>query len=341
MIFKQQQSGWKISMSQFKPEISYIRVFSMLTVILTHYLSWVNVYTFQINTIAVSSFLFISGYLYGNKSIDNRKEWIKKKINRVLIPFWILAVALSIYLIAKGDYQFALRQIVESFLNLQGIHNIIFTPFALGYGHLPGLAHCWFLTIIMLCYIGIVFLKNSRVENFGDNHPGLLLLFSIVLHIAFCFINVAIGCFIIFFIGYFYRRLESTRKTSNSFFALITFAMFVAVSIRIVLKKYIDGECFYDFFIASISSNICAIWCFILVKWICEKRSLFVSIPIKKSWKWLDNMTYPLYLTHYMFLKEPFVLPQGNIYLSTILFVVLSIISAMLLNAVTKNFERK
>ena len=313
MIFKQQQSGWKISMSQFKPEISYIRVFSMLTVIIAHYLTWRNVYTFQIATIAVSAFLFISGYLYGNKSIDNRKDWIKNRINRVLVPFWILAVALSIYLIVKGNYQFALIQIVESFLNLQGIHNIILFPFALGNGHLPGLAHCWFLTVIMLCYISIVFLKNSRVEKFGDNHPGLLLLFSIVLHIAFCFINVAIGCFIIFFIGYFYRRLESTRKTSNSFLALITFATLVAVSIRIALKKIIDGECFYDIFIASFSSNMCAIWCFLLVKWMCEKRSLLVTISARKSWKWIDNMTYPLYLTHYMFLKEPFAPPPKNL----------------------------
>ena len=296
-------------MSQFKPEISYIRVFSMLTVIITHYLSWVNVYTFQISTIAVSAFLFISGYLYGNKSIDNRKNWIKNRINRVLVPFWILVTTLSIYLIVKGDYQFALRQIVESFLNLQGIHSILHIQFALGNGHLPGLAHCWFLTVIMLCYIGIVFLKNSRVEKFGDNHPGLLLLFSIVFHIAFCFMNVAIGCFVIFFIGYFYRRLEITKKTSISFFALITFATLVAVSIRIVLKKHIDGECFYDFFIASFSSNICAIWCFILVKWMCERISLLATIAANKSWVWIDNITYPLYLTHYMFLKEPFAPP--------------------------------
>lgn len=310
-----------------------------MAVIIAHYLAWRNVYTFQIETIAVSAFLFISGYLYGNKSIENRKVWIKNRIKRVLVPFWILAAVLSIYLIVKGNYQFALRQIIESFFNLQGIHSIISIPFALGNGHLSGLSHCWFLTVIMLCYIGIIFLKDSRVEKFGDNHPVMLLLLSIFLHIAFCFINVAIGCFVIFFIGYFYRRLESTKKTSNSFFALITFAMLVVVSIRIVLKKYIDGECFYDFFIASFSSNICAIWCFILVKWICEKSSLLAAITAKKSWKWMDNMTYPLYLTHYMFLKEPFAPPpstQMNICSSVVFGCILSIVSAMILNTIAK-----
>ena len=193
----------------------------MLTVIVAHYLTWRNVYTFQIETIAVSAFLFISGYLYGNKSIENRKDWIKNRVSRVLVPFWILATTLSIYLIVRGDYQLALRQIIESFFNLQGIHNILRFQFTLGNGHLPGLAHCWFLTVIMLCYIGLVFLKDSHIEKLGDKHPGILLLLAILLHISFSFINVAIGCFVIFLVGYFYRRLETAGKTSNSFFVYI------------------------------------------------------------------------------------------------------------------------
>jgi hypothetical protein len=326
----------------FNPVISIVRVFSMLLIVVTHFLTWMGINSFQISTVGVASFLFISGYLYGNKSIDNRKDWIKNRINRVLVPFWILASALSFYLIIKGDYQLALKQIIESFFNLQGIRSIICISFGIGNGHLSGLAHCWFLTVIMLCYIGIVFLKNSCVEKFGDMHSRMLFLFSIFLHIAFCFINVAIGCFVIFFIGYFYRRLESTSKTSNSFFALITFATLVVVSIRIVLKKFIDGECFYDFFIASFSSNICAIWCFVLVKWVSEKYPLLAAITVKKSWKQVDNMTYPLYLTHYMFLKEPFALPpQMHICASIISFTILSIVSAMLLDVVTKKIQRK
>ena len=330
-------NGWNISMLQFKPEISYIRVFSMLTVIVAHYLAWRNIYTFQIEQIAVSAFLFISGYLYGNKNIDNRKDWIKNRIKRVLVPFWILAVALSVYLIVKGDYRFAFIQLIESFFNLQGVHSIIRYPFVLGSSHLSGLAHCWFLTVIMLCYVVTTFLKNSCVERFGDKHPGILLSLAVLSHFAFCFVNIAIGCFVIFFVGYFYRRLESFNKIPNGFLAYMTLAMLMAVSIRIALKKIIDGECFYDIFIASFSSNMCAIWCFLLVKWMCEKRSLLVTISARKSWKWIDNMTYPLYLTHYMFLKEPFALPPKNL----VLFVALSVVSAIALNSVVKKIESR
>lgn len=329
-------------MIMFNPSISIIRVFSMLLIIAAHFLTWKGINCFQISTVGVACFLFISGYLYGNKTIDNRKDWIKKRVNRVLVPFWILAVALSIYLVIKGDYQLAFIQVVESFFNLQGLHSIVYIPFALGNGHLPGLAHCWFLTVIVLCYVGVVLLKNSCVEKFGDNHPGMLLLLAILFHIAFCFINIAIGCFIVFFVGYFYRRLESSCKTSNVLFVYMTLVMLVAVAIRLVLKKYIDGERFYDFFIASFSSNVCAIWCFVLVKLTSEKYSLLATVTAKKSWKWIDKMTYPLYLTHYMFLKEPFAPPPHSMYVWTeaALFVVLSMVSAILLSMITEAIEK-
>lgn len=329
-------------MQIFSPHISVLRVYSMFLIIITHFLSWRNIDDFQIASVGVACFLFISGYLYGDKNIENRKDWIKNRIKRVLVPFWILAIALSIYLIVKGDYQFALRQIVESLFNLQGLHNVLHFPIALGNGHMPGLAHCWFLTIIMLCYIGVIFLKNSCAEKFGDNHPGILLLLVIALHIAFCFINIAIGCFVIFFVGYFFRRLEYLSKTLNYFFAKMTFVMLLAVAIRIVLKKIIDGDFFYDFFISSFSSNVCAIWCFIFVKWICGRSSLLATITAKKNWKWIDNMTYPLYLTHYMFLKEPFAPSSSRSFcLSVALFVFLTIVSAMILNVIAKKIGEK
>ena len=313
----------------------------MLTVIIAHYLGWRNVYTFQIENVAVSAFLFISGYLYGNKNIDNRKDWIRNRINRILVPFWIIVLTLAVYLIVKGNYHFAILQTIECFFNLQGVHSVIHIPFALGNWHMQGLIHCWFLTIIMLCYISVIFLKNSQIEKIGDKHPRMLLLLAILLHITFCFINVDIGCFIIFFVGYFYRRLESTNKISYSFFAYLTFAMLVTISIRIALKQIIDGECFYDFFFALFSSNICAIWYFVLVKMLCERNISLTTITAKKSWKWLDNMTYPLYLTHFIFMREPFPPPHTvNICSSSIYVFTLSIASAMILNAITKKFER-
>ena len=51
----------------------------------------------------------------------------------------------------------------------------------------------------------------------------------------------------------------------------------------------------------------------------------------------VDKMTYPIYLTHYMFLKSPFEITfVHNSFMQLFLFVVFSLITALILNKLTK-----
>ena len=53
----------------------------------------------------------------------------------------------------------------------------------------------------------------------------------------------------------------------------------------------------------------------------------------------VDKMTYPLYLTHYMFLKEPFeIVFSQNSFVQLFAFVVLSLTTAFVLKGVSKIF---
>ena len=323
-------------MSKYNPCISVLRVCSMMLIIITHFLSWKNINSFQIATIGVACFLFISGYLYGDKKIENKFRWMVLRIRRVLVPFWVVAFVLSIYLVIKGDYIFAVYQIVESLFNLQGLHAIVHVPIEIGKNHLSGMSHCWFLTVIMLCYLCLIFIKESTIERLCDEHSKKILLAVIVLHALLSFIDVTIGCFVIFFVGYFYRRLESEKKITVKFLSYTTIAMLIVVTSRIALKKKFDGECIYDFFIASFSSNVCAFWCFVVVKRLCERFNCFSLVTTKYGWKKLDYMTYPLFLTHYMFLKTPFdisaFISTHYVWVEIVFFVSLSLISAFVLD---------
>ena len=325
-------------MLQFNPAISLVRVLSMMLIVVTHFLSWRGTNSFQLSTIGVSSFLLISGYLYGIKNINQSSMWIKQRINRVLLPFWILALFLSGYLIFTGNYLFAFKQFFESMLNLQGLHSIIRLPFSIGSNHLTGLGHCWFLTIIMLCYLLVVLLKNSRLEFYIDNNLKKSFAFLCVLHLVLSFFNIAIGCFSIFFIGYFFRRWH--EKYNYSFikkFLPLTLFLLGAVAIRLILRVYIDGSNVYDFFVASFSSNLCAIWGFIIVdRLVCKRGETFFSSRI---WKKIDEMSFYIYLTHYMFLKEPFSLSTLPLHVKgllgeIVLFLLLTILSAFILKFV-------
>ena len=44
----------------------------------------------QIFNVGVYIFLFISGYLYGDKIIKNKKKWYFKRLKRILIMFFLI-----------------------------------------------------------------------------------------------------------------------------------------------------------------------------------------------------------------------------------------------------------
>ena len=96
----------------------------------------------------------------------------------------------------------------------------------------------------------------------------------------------------------------------------------------------------YNLFIAPFASNICAVCFFLIVHQICMLKSNFANtIAHSSMWGGVDKMTYPLYLTHYMFLKEPFeIVFSQNSFVQLFAFVVLSLTTAFVLKGVSKIF---
>lgn len=323
------------------PTVSFVRVASMMLILITHFLSWKNVNSFQISTIGVSSFLFISGYLYGTKTFASRIGWFLQRIKRVLLPFWILSAFLSIYLLTQREFLFAFQNFAETLFNLQGIHFIVHYPFKLGNYHISGLSHCWFLTVIMACYLLVLVIKNSKVERFIDKHVICGLFSLIFIHLSLAVLNLSVGTILIFFIGYFFKRLEKEKKILHSKFLIFIILISVFLfAIRVVFRSYADGTPVYDYFFASITSNAISVCFFLIIYHICQLMSSVSNVIASSSlWSGIDKMTYPIYLTHYMFLKGPFVIPfSQNIVLQLVYFFAMSVISASLLNLIVHYF---
>lgn len=152
----------------FNPAISILRVFSMTLIVFTHYLSWEKINCFQISTVGVSIFLLISGFLYGMRNIVDKKEWMEGRVKKVLVPFWILSLFLVIFLFINSDYLLAVKTFFVSLLNLQGLNALLKISFSVGNMHISGLGHCWFLTIIMLCYLLVCLIKQTKIERIID-----------------------------------------------------------------------------------------------------------------------------------------------------------------------------
>lgn len=263
----------------FNPVVTIVRVLSMFLILLTHFLSWKNVNSFQIATVGVSAFLFISGYLYGARDIDNKVKWIGQRIKRVLVPFWIFLFFLSVIIWRTEVFFSSIKSFGETLLNLQGIRFLIYIPFKLGNYHNAGLSHCWFLTVIMLCYFFVAVMKNTKFEYFVNRHLTLSIIVLMLLHFSLSFFHISIGTIVIFFVGYFFKKYESEKSSFKSvLFFLIVVTSFILFILRIVLKHYIDATSIYDLFIAPLITNACSVSFFIIVRQICalKEKSLMV-----------------------------------------------------------------
>lgn len=66
--------------------ISIIRVLAMLLIIIGHYFRMVDIYDYQLTAVGVEIFLFISGYLYSDKIIENAKKWGETVLKEFSLP---------------------------------------------------------------------------------------------------------------------------------------------------------------------------------------------------------------------------------------------------------------
>lgn len=187
--------------------ISFIRVIAMMSIVIGHICTWNNIPTYQLGAIGVEVFLFISGYLYGNKKIENRRKWLINRGCRILIPFWILAAFLSLVMLIKGDVINGIKQIFCAALNLQGFRYLL-PGFDVKLHFIGGIGHCWFVTMIMFCYVLTALIKGSRIERRIDCRLGLAIGLAITLQIVLAYLGIQISYIIQFFVGYFYRRSE-------------------------------------------------------------------------------------------------------------------------------------
>ena len=66
--------------------ISILRVLGMLFIILCHIASWLDIaFLEQFFNYGVYIFLFISGFLYANKEINNHSKWFLTRVKKMLI----------------------------------------------------------------------------------------------------------------------------------------------------------------------------------------------------------------------------------------------------------------
>lgn len=319
--------------------ISIIRILSMLSIVACHFFQSQDMsIAFWLN-IGVQIFLFMSGFLYGKKSITNTLEWLKKQFKKILLPYYIyISIIIIFYLIFAREY-LSIWNVLSLFFNLQ---LVIQAPIGLG--------HFWFIPVILICYLLTPLLQKILKDNdkVGLKQCVILLIISGIFEVLFLqnFINTGICNVMCYILGYVisYMEVRETKIRNTLSWIIIALAI-ISNSMKIFILP--DN---YNILISVIlkilifnSHILLGSALFIIMLKLFKNISTKLSLKLKNILDIIDKFSFNIYITHHVFILGPLAIISitPNIVINIIIILCCTVISAYLLEHTTKLFKRR
>lgn len=328
------------------PAIVCCRTVSMLMIVLCHI---VSNYTFipghgsvsQILNVGVYSFLVISGYLYGGKTIPNFGIWFRKRCVTVILPAFIVVSSVLIAEFCVGEKHNAFSVIVY-LLNLQGL-GFLLPGFYRYFSEILVLGPLWFITVIMLCYCMVPVLQRGRQKLYKWKHVYAIAVgVTVVCYIVALTTGINAVYFLTFAVGYYLSARNyqfSPRKSESVIFTLL---MLGTQILRLVMRTMHDGTPVYQTYtlISHMVLGIWFVWFFLVFNQMLPKLT---SRFAERKWMVAANdISFYVYLTHYCFCRGRLDMYQltDNLFVATIGFTAATLISAIVLKGIVTFIQR-
>lgn len=274
--------------------ISVFRVVAMFSILACHIAQANNSsWAFALNG-AVYGFLLISGMLLARKPCGNIGQFLKSRLMRVLIPYYLLLV-LYMVLYGAGVGTISIG-IVSNVLCLQWLF--------------PGLentGHLWYVSCIVLCYLLTPILdkitsKISVKKIWFWIFAAVAALVSLILSAKIGVVNFLFP--FTFALGYAYIRLYRAvddRALDAYEKALVVFGYFFMLA-RII-GEYFMGISFHSL-LGDISEIAFSFALVLALKVLFSGRSStnHLAAGVKKVVSFFDTISYEVYLMHHMFI---------------------------------------
>ncbi|MCD7809857.1 MAG: acyltransferase [Erysipelotrichaceae bacterium] len=277
--------------------IYYLRAFSVLCILACHLCSahtssYVQMLS-QFFNIGVEIFFIISAFCFGLQgSIKSVKEWYKKRFKRIFLPYECFLIILAIaYIVIQK--QFKVFYWITCIFGVQGANVGVL-----------GAEQTWFITALIICYICTPLLSNIWDSlNNKQNRIYAVMVLLVIPFVLVLFPPVSIYtighqvCFygIAYFLGRTYK--DNLFNEVPRFIYLMT--MFLSFGVRIIGRFMFDGSRLYECIIVGYTQYASALCIFILI-------SLYLNNKEPgKIINWLCNISFEVYLYHYMFIVGP------------------------------------
>ncbi len=276
--------------------ISRLRVFSMVCIVLCHYVQWYPVHfiqaTSQFFNIGVQLFFIISGFCFGLQGeITKPGKWYVKRLKRIFIPyetFLILYFGIFLYY----GKRILWKDWVMYALGLQG-----------SYFRIPGIEHSWFITPLLLCYAvtPLISLIYKKLREKSICIKVIIAISAFAVYTGICFSPwenfYTIASPIVFFaaayiFGREYKYTPPKRKAVIPAF----FIVLAAFAVRYASHSLFYGTLFHNRFICGITHYIAAFGIFKIFEYV------FRDARENKIINFFDSISFEIYLCHYLFL---------------------------------------
>ena len=325
----------------FFPEITLLHCIGVLMIFFGHVAQVFNYNLLgEVLITGVPLFLFISGFLTGNKETMYNGNWLKKKARRILIPYYLVIITIFFIFVIWHKEPVLAKQWIVLLTNIQGLSNYVFFNDLMGYWS-PlnlGVGHLWFVTIIMLCYLLVpcVNALYKQIPWFKRNLWSVLFFFILVVGPFLFFYNLTLGYFVTFFMGYFFAR-EKVKMT-NELFCVSMAVMVVLLLLRVVSRIWLDNTFIYNHYISGLGSLALGLGIVMIVFYL---RMIFPTFIDKtanlKVVVWLESIIYEFYLIHHIIIKGSWSFYKFgyNPILTTVVILVVTVCLSLLLKSAT------
>lgn len=282
---------------------TWLRAFSTLLILACHYCAECSFSAVallgQVFNIGVHLFFLLSGFLTGYNGIPQPyTAWYQKRAKRIYLPFWLFLTVLAGVYLAKGMRLFTADWLFL-WLGAQGSNVGVW-----------GAEQTWFLSALLLCYLlSPAILSANRKRIHLNNQKitilsGLLvcampliyaaaepewvytLLTPISLYTMACVYGVA------------YRE-NGGYPRSRAYLPVCCLVVAGAFGTRFIARALIDGSLWYARVIVPYTHMIAAAAIWLIFE------TLFAQRRVSKVAKCVNDLSFEIYLWHYMFVVGP------------------------------------
>lgn len=298
-----------VSKKEYDYSVSFVRFIATFMIvgchILQHYGRWE---AFWFNC-GVQIFIFISGFLYGQKKIEDGYVFVKKRLYRILLDYYVcLAFDLVIYYSTNKEG-----------LTWQGIKGLLYFNETIA-----GLGHLWFIPAICFLYILTPLLLRilDDLENFLNSRISSKGLLIIIEYIVLWFLFIWVSKFIdvlsyvnclIYCLGLTAGRNKIKEPEKNTWLksgCIIASPLAMIGTVLCVLHEqfgkigfFATHADFYSYWFYPLNHAALGIGVFCLLYLFEEKVGFFRYLHNVAEIS--DQYSYDIYLSHHIWIQDP------------------------------------